>query len=93
MATVAFPAMGTGNLGYPRDVVAEEMCNVVVDFSKENSNTCLKKVLFVVYEKDLQTIQVKQSANLKVIKLLISFATLKIEKCIFIAILLIAHMS
>ena len=60
MATIAFPAMGTGNLGYPRDVVAEEMCTAVVDFSKENTNTCLKKVLFIVYEKDLQTLQVIQ---------------------------------
>ncbi|XP_078312815.1 protein mono-ADP-ribosyltransferase PARP14-like [Crassostrea virginica] len=57
METIAFPAIGTGCLAYPRDIVAEEMCNAIVDFSKENSNTSLKKVLFVVYEKDLQTIQ------------------------------------
>uniref|UniRef100_A0A8B8E892 Poly [ADP-ribose] polymerase n=1 Tax=Crassostrea virginica TaxID=6565 RepID=A0A8B8E892_CRAVI len=68
MSTIAFPAMGTGNLGYPRDVVAEEMCTAIVDFSKENTNTCLKKVLFVVYEKDLQTIQAFETQIKKMAK-------------------------
>lgn len=58
MSSIAFPALGTGNLGYPRDMVAEEMCNSVLEFSKENPNTSLKQVLFIVYEKDTQTFQV-----------------------------------
>lgn len=58
LSSIAFPAMGTGKLGYPRDMVAEEMCNSVLNFSKENPDTSLKQVLFVVYEKDRQTIQV-----------------------------------
>lgn len=58
LSSIAFPAMGTDNLGYPRDMVAEEMCNSVFNFSKENPNTSLKQVLFVVYEKDTQTFQV-----------------------------------
>lgn len=58
LSSIAFPAMGTGNLGYPRDMVAEEMCNSVINFSKGNPKTSLKQVLFVVYEKDTQTIQV-----------------------------------
>lgn len=58
MTTIAFPAVGTGSLGYPKEVVAEEMCNVVINFSTENYNTCLEKVLFVIYEEDIQTIQV-----------------------------------
>lgn len=58
LSSIAFPAMGTGKLGYPRDMVAEEMCNSVLNFSKENLNTSLKKVLFVVYEKDTPAIKV-----------------------------------
>lgn len=58
LSSIAFPAMGTDNLGYPRDMVAEVMCNSVLNFSKENPNTSLKQVLFVVYEKDTQTFQV-----------------------------------
>nr|XP_034317327.1 protein mono-ADP-ribosyltransferase PARP14 isoform X2 [Crassostrea gigas] len=57
LSSIAFPAMGTGKLGYPRDMVAEEMCNSVLNFSKENLNTSLKKVLFVVYEKDTPAIK------------------------------------
>lgn len=58
MTTIAFPAVGTDSLGYPKEVVAEEMCNVVTNFSTENYNTCLEKVLFVIYDNDIQTIQV-----------------------------------
>ena len=58
MTTIAFPAVGTDSLGYPKEVVAEEMCNVVINFSTENYNTCLEKVLFVIYDNDIQTIQV-----------------------------------
>lgn len=58
MTSIAFPAMGTGNLGYPRDMVAEEMCSCIVNFSKDNPKTCVKNVSFVIYEKDIPTIQV-----------------------------------
>jgi poly [ADP-ribose] polymerase 10/14/15 len=58
MASIAFPAMGTGNLGYPRDVVAEEMCSSIVQFSKDNPKSSVKNVFFVIYEKDIQTVQV-----------------------------------
>ncbi|XP_061194415.1 protein mono-ADP-ribosyltransferase PARP14-like isoform X2 [Saccostrea echinata] len=57
MSSIAFPAMGTGNLCYPKDVVAAEMCNSVVNFSKDNPKSCVKAVEFVIYEKDFPTIQ------------------------------------
>lgn len=55
---IAFPAIGTGNLGYPRDVVAQEMFQAVVDFEKQNSRTSIQKVVFVLYPQDTQTISV-----------------------------------
>lgn len=58
LSSIAFPAVGTGDLGYPRDMVAEEMCNSIINFSKENPKTSLKKVVFVAYERDTQTIEV-----------------------------------
>ncbi|XP_061194345.1 protein mono-ADP-ribosyltransferase PARP14-like [Saccostrea echinata] len=57
-SSIAFPAFGTGNLGYPKDIVADEMCNAVVNFSKDNPDTCLKNVEFVIYEKDKVSIQI-----------------------------------
>ena len=50
--------MGTGNLHYPRDVVAETMFNTVIAFSKANPSSGLTDVRFVLYNKDQQTITV-----------------------------------
>ena len=56
--SIALPAMGTGNLGFPRDVVAETMFNSVIEFSKKNPGTSVKDVRFVLYDKDQPTIKV-----------------------------------
>ena len=58
MHSVAFPAMGTGNLGYPKDLVAQHMFTTVADFSNHNPRTKIKEVLFVVYDKDYETVKV-----------------------------------
>ncbi|XP_060564934.1 protein mono-ADP-ribosyltransferase PARP14-like [Ruditapes philippinarum] len=55
--SIALPAFGTGNLGYPRDVVAEEMFNAVIQFQNDNSNTSVQDVRFVIYQNDTQTLQ------------------------------------
>jgi len=57
-STVAFPAMGTGNLGYPKDVVAKEMFRIVSQYSSKNPKSTVTEVWFVVYEKDHPTIKV-----------------------------------
>ncbi|XP_062600983.1 protein mono-ADP-ribosyltransferase PARP14-like [Saccostrea cucullata] len=57
LSSIAFPALGTGNLGYPKDIVAEEMCNAIVNFSNDYPHTCLRDVEFVIYEKDNECIQ------------------------------------
>jgi poly [ADP-ribose] polymerase 10/14/15 len=58
LSSVAFPAMGTGNLGYPRDTVAMEMFEAVNDFGSNNPSTSIRDVRFALYEKDTETIKV-----------------------------------
>ena len=50
--------MGTGNLQFPPDVVADTMFKAVTDFSKANPGTSLKDVRFVLFDKDVATVQV-----------------------------------
>lgn len=59
LTSIAFPSLGTGNLGYPVDKVAKQMFSCVENFSKSNSD--IKEVLLVVYEKDHKSIQVSNS--------------------------------
>ena len=56
--SIALPAMGTGNLQFPRDVVANTMFDTVIEFSRANPNTTLKDVRFVLFNKDQPTIDV-----------------------------------
>ena len=62
--SVVLPAMGTGNLHFPRDVVAEMMFNSVIEFSKKNPGTSVKDVRFVLYNKDQATIDVSIKTDL-----------------------------
>ncbi|CAC5424296.1 unnamed protein product [Mytilus coruscus] len=55
--SIAMPAMGTGNLGYPRELVAKHMYNAVHQYSSQNPSSCITKVLFVLYDKDYQTVK------------------------------------
>ncbi|KAL5021121.1 hypothetical protein ScPMuIL_000276, partial [Solemya velum] len=57
LTSISFPALGTGNLGYPRDVVAREMFNFVSKFVSKNSGSSLQKVKFVVYPGDTATVK------------------------------------
>lgn len=53
--------MGTGNLGYPHDVVARTMLAAVDQFEQMNPTTSLKEVKIVIYPQDQKCIQVKQT--------------------------------
>ncbi|XP_048244595.1 protein mono-ADP-ribosyltransferase PARP14-like isoform X1 [Haliotis rufescens] len=55
--SIAFPALGTGNLGYPRDVVAKTMMETVEEFGQDNPGTSLQEVKIVVYHNDTPTIK------------------------------------
>lgn len=61
-SSIAFPAIGTGNLGYPKDIVAEEMFEAVSQFSKKNPRSSVRNVDFVLYPKDTATIKVNERA-------------------------------
>ena len=50
MSSIAIPAIGTGNLSYPRDKVASTMYEEVKKFSTKNSGTSLKDIRFLVYD-------------------------------------------
>ncbi|CAG2222956.1 PARP10_14_15 [Mytilus edulis] len=49
MTSIAFPALGTGTLGYPPCLVAKTMFAAVDEYEKTNP-TYLKRVVFVVFE-------------------------------------------
>ena len=58
LSSVAFPAVGTGILGFPADVVATCMFEVVDCFSSSNPSTSLQEVRCVVYGNDTKTFDV-----------------------------------
>ncbi|XP_038071270.1 protein mono-ADP-ribosyltransferase PARP14-like isoform X2 [Patiria miniata] len=61
MLSIAIPALGTGNLNYPADVTARVMYESVLEFSSQHPNGVLKDIRFVVYDKDVKTIQCFES--------------------------------
>ncbi|KAL9972377.1 hypothetical protein ACROYT_G018663 [Oculina patagonica] len=61
LVSIAIPAIGTGNLGYPRDRVAAASFDEVLAFSKNNPSSTLKEVHLVVYDKDLASVQAFQT--------------------------------
>ncbi|XP_069139611.1 uncharacterized protein [Argopecten irradians] len=55
--TISFPALGTGNLGYPKDLVAHTMFDTVKKYFQEKPDSCVEGVNFVVYPKDRATVK------------------------------------
>ncbi|KAI7793217.1 protein mono-ADP-ribosyltransferase PARP14-like [Triplophysa rosa] len=52
MASVSFPAIGTGNLGFPKDLVANVMLSEVQEFTPQN----LKEITVIVHPSDKETL-------------------------------------
>lgn len=50
MASIAFPALGTGNLGYDHSAVATAMFETVRSFIEGSVYTSLKEVVFNVFD-------------------------------------------
>ncbi|XP_077997139.1 protein mono-ADP-ribosyltransferase PARP14-like [Glandiceps talaboti] len=63
--SIAIPAIGTGGLGYPKDVSARIMYEEVKRFSSKNPNTGLSEVRVVVYDKDDQTCKAFEAEMIK----------------------------
>jgi len=53
-STIAFPALGTGRLGYPPDKVAEAMFDAVNNFNGTGTSRRTKRhtMYIVIYHKD-----------------------------------------
>ena len=59
--SIAFPAIGTGTLGFPHDVAARVFFEETKDFENRVANCDIKEVSFVVYSQDTQSIQAFKS--------------------------------
>ena len=52
MKSIAFPSIGTGNLGYPNDAVARIIVKEVLDYLSNNKKSCIDHVYLVVFMQD-----------------------------------------
>ncbi|XP_063354462.1 protein mono-ADP-ribosyltransferase PARP14-like isoform X2 [Pelmatolapia mariae] len=57
LTSISLSAIGTGNMGFPKDLVASLMLDNILEFSKKKHPKHLKKVVIVLYPSDTQTIQ------------------------------------
>ncbi|XP_059676359.1 protein mono-ADP-ribosyltransferase PARP14 [Gavia stellata] len=57
LKSITFPAIGTGNLGFPRSVVAKLLFDKVFEFSSKNGVNSLQEVHFLLHPKDTDNIQ------------------------------------
>ncbi|NWW99314.1 PAR14 polymerase, partial [Caloenas nicobarica] len=57
LKSVSFPAIGTGNLGFPRFAVAKLLFDKVFEFSSKNGVNSLEEVHFLLHPKDTANIQ------------------------------------
>ncbi|KAL3865261.1 hypothetical protein ACJMK2_006875, partial [Sinanodonta woodiana] len=55
--SIAFPSIGTGKLRYPKDLVASIMFHSVANFEKAHPKSKLEEVIFVISEKDQETLK------------------------------------
>lgn len=62
LTSITFPAIGTTNLGFPKDLAASVMIEEVLKFNKQPRG--LKTVVIVLYPKDQETIQVQKYLHL-----------------------------
>ncbi|NXM11951.1 PAR14 polymerase, partial [Ploceus nigricollis] len=57
LKSITFPAIGTGNLEFPRSVVAKLLFDKVFEFSSENRVNSLEEVHFLLHTEDTANIQ------------------------------------
>ncbi|XP_013872543.1 poly [ADP-ribose] polymerase 14 [Austrofundulus limnaeus] len=56
MTSLSFPAIGTGNLGFPRTLVSRVLLEEIQRFSRRKSPRHLREVVIVVHPSDEQTV-------------------------------------
>jgi len=69
MASVVFPAIGTGNLGFPKDVVARIMLTEFQEFNATN----VREVTVIVHPSDKESIQVSEAIYINLLLLFLNF--------------------
>ncbi|KAG9263154.1 poly ADP-ribose polymerase 14-like [Astyanax mexicanus] len=57
MTSVSFPALGTGNLRFPKDLVSRMLLGAILDFSAKFTPRHLQEVTVVVHPSDNETVQ------------------------------------
>ncbi|XP_032262571.1 protein mono-ADP-ribosyltransferase PARP14 isoform X1 [Phoca vitulina] len=57
LRSIAFPAIGTGNLGFPKTIFAELIISEVLNFSSKIQLTALQEVQFLLHPSDHENIQ------------------------------------
>ncbi|XP_038654293.1 protein mono-ADP-ribosyltransferase PARP14-like isoform X2 [Scyliorhinus canicula] len=62
--SISFPAIGTGNLRFPKDTVAKIFFEEIKRFISANSTSTLKEVKLIIYEKDLASYSAFEDALL-----------------------------
>lgn len=60
MASLSFPAIGTGNMRFPRDLVSRVLLREIQNFSRQAVPRHLGQVLVVVHPSDMQTVDVSR---------------------------------
>ncbi|KAL3865236.1 hypothetical protein ACJMK2_006851 [Sinanodonta woodiana] len=63
--SIAFPPIGTGKLRYPKDFVASAMFQSVAKFEEAHPTSKLEEVIFVIYEKDQETLKIFEQMHRK----------------------------
>lgn len=58
MTSLSFPAIGTGNLSFPRDVVSRVLLKEIHSYSSRKNPRHLREVAIVVHPSDSQTVDV-----------------------------------
>uniref|UniRef100_A0A8C5WDM2 Poly [ADP-ribose] polymerase n=1 Tax=Leptobrachium leishanense TaxID=445787 RepID=A0A8C5WDM2_9ANUR len=66
LRSISFPALGTGNLGFPKQLVATLMFDVISKFDKKNTLQHLQEVYIVLLPSDTDTVRAfsAEAANL-----------------------------
>ncbi|XP_052082733.1 uncharacterized protein LOC127720272 isoform X2 [Mytilus californianus] len=63
MKSIAFPALGTGNLSYPPNIVASSMFLVVDKFASDYNVGALTEINFVIFPADTSVLQVFEAVE------------------------------
>jgi len=64
LMSIAFPAIGTGHLQFPDSLVARVMFDEVKAFSDATPWTSINSILFVIYNTDIESLNVSVTAFL-----------------------------